>query len=248
MADILRVAPACVVLSLALAPGGCRRSASAPVETTAAAAEAPAGAAGAAGAASGASAAAIDAPAPRPADWAAPLERPGLPNLHQLSDVLYRGAQPMDEGFAELARMGVRTVINLRTFHSDRQACERYGLRYVHINAQAWEGEDDEVVDFLRAAADPDNQPVFVHCQHGADRTGVMCAAWRMAAEGWSAEAALKEMTEGGFGFHAVWVNLVDYVAALDAARIGREAGLAARGEAPGGGDTILTCENANAP
>ena len=79
--------------------------------------------------------------AQRPARWAQPIDRPGLPNLHCVDDRLYRGAQPTDEGFAQLKAMGVKTVVNLRSFHSDRSECEEAGLAYVPISVQAWEGE-----------------------------------------------------------------------------------------------------------
>src|SRR5256885_1649694 len=45
---------------------------------------------------------------------------PGVPNFARVSDVLYRGAQPTHEGFLELKKLGVRTVVSLRQMHSDR--------------------------------------------------------------------------------------------------------------------------------
>ena len=63
--------------------------------------------------------------------WAVAVKKPGLPNLYKISDQLYRGAQPEDEGFAELKKMGIKTVINLRSFHSDRANCKKHGLKYV---------------------------------------------------------------------------------------------------------------------
>jgi protein tyrosine/serine phosphatase len=169
-----------------------------------------------------------EAPPPRPDSWAVPVsDQPGLSNLFKLSDALYRGAQPDDVGFASLKQLGVRSVINLRTFHSDRSECKQNGLKYFHITMQAWEGEDEELVEFLRVVADPGNQPVFVHCMHGADRTGVVSAVYRMAIQGWSKEDAIEEMTEGGYGFHHVWQNLIDYVEALDVERIRAQAGMA---------------------
>ncbi len=85
---------------------------------------------------------AVERPArPRPEKWARHIpDKPGLRNLHQVSDSLYRGAQPEDEAFAELKGMGIRTVINLRTFSSDRTErtqCKRNELEYVHITTQA---------------------------------------------------------------------------------------------------------------
>ncbi len=154
----------------------------------------------------------------RPAQWAQPIENlQGLPNFHQVSDILYRGAQPEDEGFAELKKLGIQTVVNLRSLHSDRSECEEAELDYVKINCQAWEAEEEEVVDFLKVLADPDRRPVFVHCQHGADRTGMMVAVYRVIAQGWSKEDAIAEMTEGGFGYHSIWKELIEYIEELDA-------------------------------
>jgi len=132
----------------------------------------------------------------------------------------------VDDGFAELKAMGLRTVINLRTFHSDRRECAAAGLDYVKIPAQAWEAEEEEVVAFLEAAIDPNRLPVFVHCQHGADRTGLMCAVYRIAVQGWSRDEAISEMTKGGFGYHAIWQNLVQYLREFDIDAVRKKAGI----------------------
>ena len=162
----------------------------------------------------------------RPAAWAQPIDKPGLPNLHRITDTIYRGAQPDDDGFAQLKDMGIKTVINLRTMHSDRNQCQQHGLDYVHITVQAWEGEDDEVIDFLKVVGDPSRHPVFFHCQHGADRTGMMAAVYRIAVQGWPKRDAIREMTEGGYGYHTMWQNLIDYLQELDVEQMAEQAGL----------------------
>jgi protein tyrosine phosphatase (PTP) superfamily phosphohydrolase (DUF442 family) len=176
---------------------------------------------------------------PRPERWAQPLSLPGCPNLHRVSDVLYRGAQPTAEGMKELRRLGIRTVVNLRSFGSDRDEIEGSGggLGYEHIYMKAWHAEDHEVVRFLKIVADPARQPVFVHCQHGADRTGTMCAMYRIFLQGWSRDDATAEMRWGGYGFHEVWGNLLRYIRGLDVDSIRRQAGLQeTRPSAPGTG------------
>ncbi len=165
--------------------------------------------------------------ADRPSRWAEPLDRPGLTNLYRVTEALYRGAQPGPEGFAELHRMGIRTVVNLRSFHSDRDDFEKAGLapgafRYVHIRMKTWHAEDEDVARFLRVVTDPANAPVFVHCEHGSDRTGVAVAAYRIVVQRWPKEEAIREMTEGGTGFHGAWDNLVGYLRDLDVPRIRR--------------------------
>jgi len=160
------------------------------------------------------------------ARWAQRLELPGLPNFHKVSDDLYRGAQPAAEGMRQLEKLGIKTVVNLRSFHSDRNEIEGTVLAYEHIYMKTWHPELEEVVRFLKIVSDKKRVPVFVHCMHGADRTGTMCAIYRIAMEGWSKDEAIEEMTKGGFGFHSVWKNLADYIRVLDIDEIKRSAGL----------------------
>lgn len=157
----------------------------------------------------------------RPAHWAQKVKgTSGLPNLYKINDALYRGGQPEKEGFAQLKAMGIKTVVNLRSLHSDRKECEKYGLGYVKITTQAWEAEEEEVLDFLKVVSDPKRHPVYVHCKHGADRTGMMCAVYRVVVQGWTKEEAIREMTKGGYGFHTIWKNLVAYIRKFDAEKI----------------------------
>jgi protein tyrosine phosphatase (PTP) superfamily phosphohydrolase (DUF442 family) len=107
--------------------------------------------------------------ADRPVSWGQSIAKPGLPNFHKINDHLYRGAQPSDEGFVQLKAMGIRTVVNLRSFHSDRDACGLNDLEYVHLYDKAWHPEDEDVAKFLVVVIDQPRQPVFVHCQHGHD-------------------------------------------------------------------------------
>jgi len=162
--------------------------------------------------------------------WAKPIEKPGLPNLHKVSDQLYRGAQPTAEGMKQLKAMGVRTVVNLRKFHSDRDEIGGTGLAYEHIYFNPLHPEDEDVIRFIQIVTDKNRLPAFVHCQHGADRTGTMCALYRIVVQGWSRDEAIREMTDGGFGHHeAVFGNLRDYIRELDIDAIKKRAGVERR-------------------
>lgn len=163
----------------------------------------------------------------RPTTWAQPVTLPGLPNLHRIAPGIYRGAQPTAEGMRELEKLGVKVVINLRGFHDDDDELSGTTLRGARIRFHTWHAEDEDVVAFLRLIADPANHPVFFHCKHGADRTGTMCAIYRMAFQGWTVDEAVREMTTGGFGYHEIWANLPAYLRELDLAAIRRSAGLA---------------------
>jgi protein tyrosine phosphatase (PTP) superfamily phosphohydrolase (DUF442 family) len=162
----------------------------------------------------------------RPKTWAQPVKLEGVPNLYRVSDELYRSDQPSAEGMQNLKRLGLKTIINLRSFHSDRDEIGGTGLAYEHIFMKAWHPEEKEVVRFLKIVTDPRRAPVLVHCQHGADRTGTVIAVYRIAVQGWSKAEAIREMTGGGFGFHPIWSNLPKWIEKLDMDRIKRQAGI----------------------
>jgi tyrosine-protein phosphatase SIW14 len=146
------------------------------------------------------------------------LRYAGLPNFGVVSDQLYRGAQPDESGFAELARLGIAIVVNLR-HERDRIARERtlvegLGMHYVSI---PWRGHDDpnpvQVAQFLRLLRDNPQRKVFVHCQRGAERTGVMVACYRISREQWTPERAQAEME--AFGFRRRFAHLTRFVKAF---------------------------------
>jgi protein tyrosine/serine phosphatase len=148
--------------------------------------------------------------------WAAPIDLPGVPNSRKVSDGLYRGAQPDEEGFESLRALGVRTVINLRGNDSNRDRYAPGQFDSIRIPMDGFDPRDEQVVEFLRVAGAPDAQPVFVHCQHGADRTGVLIAMHRVVIDGWTREQAIAEMTRGGTRFHALYGNLIKFVRDAD--------------------------------
>ncbi len=147
---------------------------------------------------------------------------PGLKNLGRISPVLYRGAMPTGEGLDTLKAMGIKTVINLRHFHhnAEEKGCRERSLDYVWITLESSDAPSDEDVRrFLEITTDPARQPVFFHCLHGQDRTGTMCAGYRMAVQEWPLQDALAEMD--AFGFNPVWHDLRTYVESFPA-RLGR--------------------------
>jgi protein tyrosine phosphatase (PTP) superfamily phosphohydrolase (DUF442 family) len=159
---------------------------------------------------------------PRPPHWAQPVARAGLDSLHRVSDQLWRGSQPTAVGFEQLRALGIRTVVCLRYFARDPDP-PTPGLALVEIPMTAWAPNEADVLAFLRVATNPQHTPVFVHCYHGADRTGLMCAAYRRVVQGWSADDALDELRGGSFGYHEIWDDIEELVRELDVPRLRRE-------------------------
>ena len=162
----------------------------------------------------------------RPAEWAVEIEKEGLPNFHKVTDDLYRGAQPTAAGITELKNMGIKTIVDLRANHSDKDEIGNIEIGYEQIPMHAWNAEEKDIIKFLKIVTDKEKTPVFVHCHRGADRTGFMIATYRVAVCGWSKEAGITEMTDGGYKFNPLWQNLVNYVKKLDAEKIREKAGI----------------------
>lgn len=149
---------------------------------------------------------------------ALPRELSGVGNFAKVDDGLFRGEQPDSEGFATLEDLGVKTVINLRNKSTDRALIAGTELDLIELPVNPGNLEEAQVLTFMKIATDPRRRPVFVHCRHGADRTGTMVAVYRMVAQEWPREEALAELSR--FGFHRVWVNLKRYVRRVDPASI----------------------------
>ena len=79
-----------------------------------------------------------------------------------------------------------------------------------------WDIDDEHVVEVMRLLRNPDNGPYLIHCQHGADRTGLMSAMYRILEQDWSVDDALAELTGGGYGYHSIWSNILEYVRSAD--------------------------------
>jgi len=159
----------------------------------------------------------------RQSEWAVALQRPPLENLHRVTGDLYRGAQPTADRMRRLDEMGVRTVVNLRRRYSDAELVAGTDLRAVDIHVNAAKPTEAQVVEFLRIVTDPNCTPVYVHCQRGIDRTGMMCAAFRMLVCGWTRDDAIGEMTHGPFGYDGVFQNVPRFLRGLDVERLRRQ-------------------------
>jgi protein tyrosine/serine phosphatase len=156
----------------------------------------------------------------RAADWAERVTLEGVDNLHRVSAHIYRSAQPSGTGMRNLRDLGIKSVINLRAFHCDLAGLGGTGLLNHRLHVLTWKVQDRQVIRVLTMLRDAHNGPFLIHCKHGADRTGLMAAMFRIVEQGWSKEAAIREMLDGGYGYHRVWGNIVRYIEQVDVERI----------------------------
>src|SRR5215813_5375151 len=125
-----------------------------------------------------------------------------IKNFGQMDDRFFRGARPKDGDYAALAKLGVRTIIDLTDISREYEqpAVERAGLKYVNIPMEDKSYPSaDQVNAFLKVANDPATGKFFVHCAGGRHRTGVMGAVYRFNVNHWSLDQALAEMDQYEF-------------------------------------------------
>src|SRR5262249_5394691 len=171
---------------------------------------------------------ATESSTPRPSAWAQPVALDGAPNLHRVDDNFFRSAQPDAAGFKGLAaQYGVRTVISLRAFNADEPYARGLDLRLIRYPIHTWNIERAYVVGALRTLRKAKAEaPVLLHCQHGADRTGLVTALYRILYQGWDKDAALDEMQNGDFGYHAVWGNIPRFIRRVNTEELKRDVGV----------------------
>jgi tyrosine-protein phosphatase SIW14 len=144
------------------------------------------------------------------------LRDSGLPmdNVARIDEGVWRGSAPGASGMRALKSAGFRTVIDLRSGGDDKRLGEAVGLNVVEIPLHAAvtcdPPSEEQVRRFLDVVSDPANRPVYVHCAYGRDRTGVMCALYRMEVCGWTREEAMEEMR--AFGFRTWYQDFLSFL------------------------------------
>lgn len=139
----------------------------------------------------------------------------GIKNLHVVHPFLLRGGQPETPGaIRSLQRAGIHTIIDVRIMpkhvKQERQIAQSLGMRYINLPMSGEPPTKKQVDTFLSTVADPAARPVFVHCEHGADRTGTLCGIYRERVEGWKFGPTYAEMLRYGFNPH--WTKLTQTV------------------------------------
>jgi protein tyrosine/serine phosphatase len=132
----------------------------------------------------------------------------GVGNFEKLNDHVYRGAQPTEQGFQSLAKMGIQTIIDLQPYgdarsHAEENWVKSAGMKYVNIPLKEMQTPSDEHVQQILALLENESTgPVFIHCHRGADRTGGMIACYRMEHDHWDSTKALAEARDMGMSWY----------------------------------------------
>src|SRR5689334_22578573 len=129
-----------------------------------------------------------------------------IKNFGLMDDRFYRGAQPKEEDYKQLAAIGIKTIIDLREDPTDyeKRDAEAAGIRYVNLPMSDKDYPPAATIDqFLKLVDDPSTGKFFVHCAGGRHRTGVMGAVYRFNHYGWNFDQVYAEMKK--YDFYTRW-------------------------------------------
>lgn len=138
-----------------------------------------------------------------------------IKNFGQMDDRFFRGGQPKEKDYQDLAALGVKTVIDLRDDPTsyEKSSVEALGMRYVNIPMSDKDYPRAEQIDtFLKIADDPLTGKFFVHCAGGRHRTGVMGAVYRFTHNKWNYDQVYAEMKQYDFYTRFGHGAMKDYV------------------------------------
>ena len=149
-------------------------------------------------------------------------------NFYRVDELLFRSAQLDGSYAAKLRELGIKSIVNLRHFSrgGDRRA---FGDQFWLANKplQSWEIKPAQIADVLRTIRERQKEgAVLVHCYHGADRTGLVVAMYRVIYQGWSLDAARSEMIDGGYGFHSMWQDIAGFLTPQNESLVKAELGI----------------------
>lgn len=159
----------------------------------------------------------------RPEVWGTQIIGSDFDNLYRVDKGVYRSEQPDDDDVPDLKQLGIKEVLNLRYFHSDKDDIKNADITLHRVKMNAGSVTEKQLVDALRVIKQRKG-PVLVHCWHGSDRTGVTVAAYRVIFNNWPKSQALDEMKNGGYGYHSrIYPGLVTLIENLNVSKIRKQ-------------------------
>ena len=163
-------------------------------------------------------------PIERPEKWAKKIPTENLQNLFMVTDSVYRSEQPDEKSFKDLFKLGISSILNLRTTDTDVEVVKdkKFNLYLVEMRAEYI--EEDKVIQALKIIKTAP-KPILIHCKHGSDRTGLIMAMYRIVFQGWDKQSAIEEMKDGEFGFHFIYFNITNFINNADITKIKKALG-----------------------
>lgn len=125
-------------------------------------------------------------------------------NFHTVTEnALYRSsAMDMDELEYFLPKENIRSVINLRGnpqndnhYTDEIEIVKRLNIKYFELDFASTKAPSESDILQLVSAFNEADKPILIHCEAGADRTGLACAIWKLCVEKTSKDEAARQLS-----------------------------------------------------
>jgi protein tyrosine/serine phosphatase len=143
------------------------------------------------------------------------IDSVGLENMYRIDEGIYRSEQPDEAQFVALKKYGICEVLNLRYRHSDQKYAKKTNLILHQVRMNAHRIKDKDVINALKIIKNRKGA-ILIHCMHGSDRTGLIIAMYRIVFQNISKDKAIAEMKSDEYGFHNIYVNIIEYIKKAD--------------------------------
>lgn len=137
----------------------------------------------------------------QPAD----IQQPSIPNFRQVNEHVFRGGQPPTQAWPDLAKLGVRLVVDLRredehSSAAEAQTVQAAGMHYINVPMKGVVAPANDQLNKILGLLNSQDT-VFIHCKRGADRTGAIIACYRIEHDHWDRKRALAEAKSFGMSW-----------------------------------------------
>lgn len=156
-----------------------------------------------------------------------------ITNFHYVDETLMRGAKPTQAQLQELKDNGVKTIISFCTnynqqnpktkvFPDEANWANKLGIDFYWMPFRSAENPLKQDIDTFFKVTDEARQNgerVFIHCRHGADRTGVFSAMYRLRNQNIKLSDVIRELMKYGHDANHnpnIIPFLIDYYAELN--------------------------------
>jgi protein tyrosine phosphatase (PTP) superfamily phosphohydrolase (DUF442 family) len=149
-------------------------------------------------------------------------DRLGIHNLMKVSERIYSGSEPHgEEGFASLAKLGVKTVVSVDGAKPKIELAGKHGMRYVHIPI-GYSGVPEEAGQSLARLVKEAEAPFYVHCHHGKHRGPAAAAVACIASGDTQKKEALQILIRAGTSkdYSGLWRDVEGYVPPPEGAKL----------------------------